>query len=102
MVPPKRRQSLLQHKLRSPSELPQPNPAVGPRARCSLQTAVLLCGLVAGTIAAQLYGLRLGGVPIVPLVAVHLLRSFGTFPVFVLSTVAAYAPISYIKTRLPL
>jgi len=27
----------LQHKLRSPSELPQPNPAVGPRARCSLQ-----------------------------------------------------------------
>jgi len=67
-----------------------------------IATAVLLCGLVAGTIAAQLYGLRLGGVLIVPLVAVYLLRSFGTFPVFVLSTVAAYASISYIKTRLPL
>lgn len=67
-----------------------------------IATAVLLCGLVAGIIAAQLYGLRLGGVLIVPLVAVYLLRSFGTFPVFVLSTVAAYASISYIKTRLPL
>jgi len=45
-----------------------------------IATAVLLlCGLVAGTIAAQLYGLRLGGVLIVPLVAVYLLRSFGTF-----------------------
>jgi len=44
-----------------------------------IATAVLLCGLVAGTIAAQLYGLRLGGVLIVPLVAVYLLRSFRTF-----------------------
>lgn len=67
-----------------------------------IATTVLLCGLLAGIIAAQLYGLRLGGVLIVPLVAVYLLRSFGTFPVFVLSTLAAYVSISYIKSRLPL
>jgi len=66
-----------------------------------IATTVLLLGLLAGIIVAQLYGLRLGGVIIVPLVAVYTLRSFATFPVFLLSTVTAYVSLYYIKRRLP-
>ena len=67
-----------------------------------IATAILLLGLLAGIGAAQLRGLRLGGVIVVPLVAVYLLRSFSTFPVFVLSTVAAYVSLRFVKARLPL
>lgn len=67
-----------------------------------IATTVTLLGLLAGITAAQLWGLRLGGVIVVPLVAVYLLRSFGTFPVFLLSTLAAYVSLSVIKRRLPL
>lgn len=66
-----------------------------------IATTVLLLGLLAGIVVAQLYGLRLGGVIIVPLVAVYLLRSFATFPIFLLSTIAAYASLHYIKHRVP-
>lgn len=67
-----------------------------------IATTILLVGLLAGIAAAQLRGLRLGGVIVVPLVAVYLLRSFGTFPVFVLSTIAAYVSVAYVKGRIPL
>lgn len=67
-----------------------------------IATTVFLLGLLAGIGAVQLFGLRLGGVIIVPLVAVYLLRSFATFPVFVLSTLAAYLSLSYTKRRLPI
>lgn len=65
-------------------------------------TAVMLVGLLAGIAAAQLRGLRLGGVIVVPLVAVYLLWSFATFPVFLVSTVAAYAAVWVVKRRVPL
>jgi hypothetical protein len=63
---------------------------------------MMLVGLLASITASQLYGLRLGGVIIVPLVAVYLLRSFGTFPIFILSTVSAYISVRFVKTRIPL
>jgi hypothetical protein len=67
-----------------------------------IATTVLLLGLLVGIVVAQLYGLRLGGVIIVPLVAVYLLRSFATFPIFLLSTIAAYVSLYYIKRRIPI
>jgi len=67
-----------------------------------IATTILLVGLLAGIAAAQIEGLRLGGVIVVPLVAVYLLRSFGTFPVFLLSILAAYVTVDYVKRRLPL
>lgn len=63
-------------------------------------TAMMLAGLVAGIAAAQLRGLRLGGVIVVPLVTVYLLRSFTTFPVFVLSVCASYASLYIVTNRL--
>jgi hypothetical protein len=67
-----------------------------------IATAVTLLGLLAGIAAAQLRGLRLGGIVVVPLVTVYLLWNFSTFPVFVLSTIAAYVSVQVTKTRLPL
>lgn len=67
-----------------------------------IATAITLLGLLAGIAAAQLRGLRLGGIVVVPLVSVYLLWNFSTFPVFVLSTIAAYVSVHVIKTRLPL
>jgi hypothetical protein len=63
-------------------------------------TAMLLIGLLAGIAGTQVGNLRLGGVVVVPLISVYLLRSFGTFPVFVLSTAAAYVSLYLIKRRL--
>ncbi|WP_276272910.1 poly-gamma-glutamate biosynthesis protein PgsC/CapC [Haloarcula litorea] len=67
-----------------------------------IATTIVLLGLLAGIAAAQLRGLRMGGVIVVPLVAVYLLRSFGTFPVFVISILAAYVAIGFVKQRVPL
>jgi hypothetical protein len=64
-----------------------------------IATTVVLVGLLFGIGAAQLGGLRLGGVIVVPLVSVYLLRSFATFPVFVASVAAAYVSIDVIKDR---
>lgn len=63
-------------------------------------TTMMLVGLVAGIAAAQLRGLRLGGVIVVPLISVYLLRSFATFPVFVLSVCASYASLYIVTNRL--
>jgi len=63
-------------------------------------TTLMILGLLGGIIAAQLRGLRLGGVIIVPLFAIYALRSFGSIPVLVLSVIAAYVSLWYIKQRL--
>lgn len=59
-----------------------------------------MLGLLGGITAAQLRGLRLGGVLIVPLFAIYMLRSFGTFPVLVMSVIGGYLSIWIIKRRL--
>lgn len=63
-------------------------------------TTVMILGLVAGIVAAQLRGLRLTGVIVVPLSAVYLLKNFATFPVFSLSIIAAYVSLWIVKRRL--
>lgn len=63
-------------------------------------TVIMLLGLLAGIIGSQLAGLRLGGVMVVPLITVYFLLSFATFPVFVLSVIAAYVSLLIIKRRL--
>jgi len=65
-----------------------------------IATAVTILGLLAGIAAAQLQGLRLSGVIIVPLSAVYLLKNFATFPVFTLGIVAAYTSLWIVKRRL--
>lgn len=60
---------------------------------------VTVLGLLAGVVAAQLRGLRLGGVIVVPLLAVYCLRSFATFVVILTSVIGAYAALSIIKRR---
>jgi len=65
-----------------------------------IATTVMILGLIAGIVAAQLQGLRLTGVIIVPLSAVYLLKNFATFPVFSLSIVGAYLSLWVIKRRL--
>lgn len=64
--------------------------------------AVMLLGLIGGIVASQIGGLRLGGVVIVPLFAVYTLRSFGTFPVLVMSVIGSYASVEIAKRRLML
>lgn len=63
-------------------------------------TAVLILGLLGGIVAAQLRGLRMGGVVIVPLFAVYTLRTFGTFPVLVMSVIGGYVSVAVVKRRL--
>lgn len=65
-----------------------------------IATAVMLLGLLAGVVVAQLRGLRLGGVIVVPLTAVYLLRSFQTAPIFLLSVLAAYVSLWIVKRQL--
>ncbi|MXR50357.1 capsular biosynthesis protein [Halovenus sp. WSH3] len=65
-----------------------------------IATVIMLLGLLAGIAGSQLAGLRLGGVMIVPLVTVYFFLSFATFPVFVLSVIAAYVSLWIIKRRL--
>lgn len=61
--------------------------------------AITVVGLLAGIVAAQLRGLRLGGVIVVPLLAVYCLRSFATFVVVLTSAVGAYAALAIVKRR---
>lgn len=63
-------------------------------------TTLMLLGLLGGIIASQLGGLRLGGVIIVPLFAVYTLRSFGTFPVLVMSVIGGYVALWIVKRQL--
>lgn len=63
-------------------------------------TALMLLGLLGGIVASQLGGFRLGGVIIVPLFAVYMLRSFGTFPVLILSVIGSYVSVLIVKRRL--
>ncbi len=63
-------------------------------------TTVMLLGLMGGIAASQLGGLRLGGVVIVPLFTVYTLRSFGTFPILLMSVVGSYLSLRIVKRRL--
>lgn len=63
-------------------------------------TSLMIIGLLGGIIAAQLRGLRTGGVIIVPLFAVYTLRTFGTFPVLMMSVIGGYASLWIVKRRL--
>ncbi|MFC7135297.1 MULTISPECIES: poly-gamma-glutamate biosynthesis protein PgsC/CapC [Salinibaculum] len=63
-------------------------------------TVLMILGLLGGIIAAQLQGLRLGGVIIVPLFAIYTLRTFGTFPVLVMSVIGGYVSLWIVKRRL--
>ncbi|MEF8814263.1 MAG: poly-gamma-glutamate biosynthesis protein PgsC/CapC [Halovenus sp.] len=63
-------------------------------------TALTLIGLMGGIMASQLRGFRLGGVIIVPLFAVYTLRSFGTFPVLMMSVIGGYVSVWIVKRRL--
>jgi len=65
-----------------------------------IATTLTILGLLGGITVAQLRGLRLGGVLVVPLGAVYLLWSFSSAPVFLLSIVAAYASLWIVKRRL--
>jgi hypothetical protein len=62
-------------------------------------TALMLIGLIGGIIASQIGGLRLGGVIIVPLFAIYTLRTFGTFPVLMMSIIGGYVSIWIVKRR---
>lgn len=62
-------------------------------------TALMLLGLLGGITASQLRGYRLGGVIIVPLFAIYTLRSFGTFPVLVMSVIGGYLSVWLVKRQ---
>jgi len=62
-------------------------------------TTLMILGLLGGAVAAQLRALRLGGVIIVPLFAIYLLRSFGTFPLLLTSVLAGYVSLWIVKRR---
>jgi len=62
-------------------------------------TALMILGLLGGVIAAQLRALRLGGVIITPLFAIYFLRSFGTFPLLLMSVLAGYTSLWIVKRR---
>jgi hypothetical protein len=62
-------------------------------------TLVAVVGLVGVAVVTQYTGYRLGGTITVPVLAVYALKNFLMLPVFVLSTVAAYLGLWYIKRR---
>lgn len=70
------------------------------RTTMLIATTVMILGLLAGIVVAQLRGLRLGGVVVVPLSAVYLLWDFSSAPVFLFSVLAAYVSLWIIKRRL--
>lgn len=63
-------------------------------------TALTILGLLGGIVGAQLRGYRLGGVLIVPLFAIYTLRTFGTFPVLVMSVIGGYVSLWIVRRRL--
>jgi hypothetical protein len=63
-------------------------------------TVIVLVGLVAGVIGAQLAGFRFGGVVTIPVVAVYSLHDFATLPMFVLSVAVAYLLLAVIKRHI--
>ncbi|APX96872.1 poly-gamma-glutamate biosynthesis protein PgsC/CapC [Natronorubrum daqingense] len=61
--------------------------------------AVTILGLVIGSIITQETGYRLGGVIVVPLLAVYSLYSFAALPLFLVSGVVAYYLVGIIRSR---
>jgi hypothetical protein len=61
-----------------------------------LALALVLAGLLVGVAATQRFGLRLGGVLTVPLLAVYTLRDATTLPVFLASIVVAYVAVDHV------
>lgn len=60
---------------------------------------VTIMGLLAGLILVQRTGLRLGGVLVVPLLAVYTLYAFSALPLFLLSTTFTYIVVGVIRKR---
>lgn len=65
-----------------------------------IAVTVMLLGLLAGIVAAQLGGLRLGGVVVVPLFAVYTLRNAASLPVVLLGVVVAFVAVGVTQRRL--
>jgi len=71
-------------------------------AQLLVPAAILVIGLFAVILAAELYNLRFGGVVVVPLLAVYMLFDMAALPLFVISTAAAYVTLVIIERRLVL
>lgn len=64
-----------------------------------VETVVMAVGLLVGIGAVQLWGLRMSGVLVVPLLAIYGLYDHASFVVFILSTIAAYITLYIVKKR---
>lgn len=67
-----------------------------------IPAAVVVTGLLAVIFATERYGLRFGGVVVVPLLAMYMLFDYRTLPLFVVSMGAAYVSLRLIETRIVL
>lgn len=63
------------------------------------EVCIMSIGLLVGVAVVQRWGLRLSGVMVVPLLAIYGLYNYATIPVFILSTIAAYVSLHFIKQR---
>lgn len=67
-----------------------------------IPAATLVVGLLAVVFATERYGLRFGGVVVVPLLAVYILFDPGALPLFVISTATAYVSLVLVDRRIVL
>lgn len=67
-----------------------------------IPAAVLVTGLFAVIFATERYGLRFGGVVVVPLLAMYVLFDYRALPLFVISTATAFASLLLIEKRVVL
>lgn len=65
-----------------------------------ISATVLLVGLLAVIIATEVYGLRFGGVVVVPLLAVYIQFDWLAAPLFIVSTGASFVTLLVIERRL--
>ena len=65
-----------------------------------LTEVVIMClGLLVSVAVVQLWGLRMCGVLVIPLLAIYGLYNYATIPIFVSSAAAAYVSLHIVKTR---
>lgn len=67
-----------------------------------IPAAVLVTGLFAVIFATERYGLRFGGVVVVPLLAMYVLFDYRALPLFAVSTATAYVSLALIERRIVL
>lgn len=63
------------------------------------EVCIMSIGLLVSVAVVQWWGLRLSGVMVVPLLAIYGLYNYATIPVFILSTIAAYISLHFVKQR---